>query len=188
MDKQFWISIKENNFAIPGEHAVQPLTEELFSCIGSTDPELRDTIGLEAFYNWLTLGLYNARDLRGFILRLVANLEKGIGELESDSVFLRSFSALWLVNIVSFNNEKQILEKEDIQPVLAAALDYFLAERDLRGKIPVKGWAHAIAHAADLLCALAVNLHTGAEDHLKILDCIAVKLRSDQTPQLQSKN
>ena len=178
MDKQFWISIKENKFALPEEHSVLTLTDELFSYIGSTDPELRDTIGLEVFYNWLTQGLYSLDDLRGFTIRLVANLENGIGELESVSVFQRSFSALWLANIISYDNETQVLEKEDIQPIFDAALAYFAAERDLRGNVPIKGWVHAIAHAADLLCALAISLHTDADDHMKILECIASKLRT----------
>ncbi len=178
MDKQFWISIKENNFVFPEDHSIHSLTEELFTFIASTDPDLRDTIGLEAFYNWLTKGLFSVADLRGFITRLVTNLENGIGQLESDTVFQRSFSALWLANIISYDNKTQVLEKEDIHSVLVAALAYFAAERDLRGKVPIKGWAHAIAHAADLLCALAISPHTDAEDHMKILDCVAHKLRT----------
>ena len=105
MDKRFWVSIRENNFEIPTGHSVRTLTEELISYIGSTDPELRDTIGLEAFYNWLKLGLYSADDLHGYITRLVSSLQKGIGEAEDDSVFLRSFSALWLSLIVQKDNE-----------------------------------------------------------------------------------
>ena len=64
MDKQFWISITENNFAFPEGHSILPLTDELLSYIGSTDPELRDTIGLEVFYHWLKQGLYPADHLR----------------------------------------------------------------------------------------------------------------------------
>lgn len=91
MDKQFWLSIKENDFAFPEEHSILFLTEELFTLLASTDPELCDTIGLEAFYHWLTQGRYSADDLRVFILRLLANLKNGIGETGRDSVFLRSF-------------------------------------------------------------------------------------------------
>jgi len=177
MEKQFWLSIKENNFEFPVGHSVSHLTEELFSFIGSTDSELRDTIGLEVFYNWLTLGLFSVDDLSGFITRLIANLQKGIGETESDFVFLRSFSALWLTLIVNYDNETPVLEEEDITPILEAALAYFVAENDLRGYVAMKGWAHAIAHASDLLGALANSLHTDANDHINILNCIASKLK-----------
>jgi len=177
MDKQFWLSIKENDFAFPVGHSVLPLTDELFSYIGSTDSELRDTIGLEVFYNWLKQGLYSADYLRGFITRLIPNLQKGIGETEGDSVFLRSFSALWLALIVEKDNEILAMEREDITPILEAALVYFAAESDLRGYVPIKGYAHAIAHASDLFGALVNSLHTNANDHIKILNCIASKLR-----------
>ena len=178
MDKQFWISIKENNFAVPEGYSLLLLTEDLITFIASTDPDLRDTIGLEAFYNWLSRGMYTSDDLRGFNIRLVANLEADIGEIDGDSVFLRSFSALWLANIIAYDNRTNSLDYEDIQSVLAAALAYFATEQDLRGNVPGKGYAHAIAHAADLLSALATSQHTSAEHHWEILQCIASKLRT----------
>jgi hypothetical protein len=176
MEKQFWASIKENKFAIPVGHSVLDLTNELFSLIGSTDPELRDSIGLEVFYNWLKQGLYRADDLSGFIVRLCSNLQTGIGEPEGDSIFLRSFSALWLSLIVANDHETPLLQKEDIAAILEAALAFFAAENDLRGYVEIKGWAHAIAHASDLFGALVNSNHTGANDHLAILNCIASKL------------
>jgi hypothetical protein len=177
MDKQFWLSIKENDFAFPVGHSVLPLTDELFSYIGSTDSELRDTIGLEAFFNWVKQGLYSADYLRGLIGRLIPNLQKGIGETEGDAVFLRSFSALWLAAIVEKDNENPEMEREEFTPILEAALAYLSAESDLRGYVPIKGYAHAIAHASDLLGVLVNSLHTNADDHIRILNCIASKLR-----------
>ena len=100
MDKPFWIAIKEHDFELPAGHSLQALTEELFDYLGSTDPELRDTIGLEAFYHWLDQGLYTPAEVRALIPRLSANLNQGVGETGSDSVFRRSFSALWLALIV----------------------------------------------------------------------------------------
>ena len=177
MDKEFWLSIKENNFEFPAEHSISSLTEELITYIGSTDPELRDTIGLEAFYNWLIQGRYGADDLRDMITRLTANLNENIGEQEGDSAFLRSFSALWLANILTYDTDKNILEKEDILPIIEPALAYFAAERDQRGFVPRKGWVHAAAHGADLLSSLANSSHTDAAHHIKILNCIADKLK-----------
>lgn len=177
MEKTFWVSIKENKFVFPDGYSIDSLTEELIAYIGSTDPELRDSIGLEAFYHWLKQGLYSADDLRGFITRLLTNLQQNIGSTDSNTVFLRSFSALWLANIVSHDNEIKVFEQDDIHQILDAALAYFEGEHDCRGYVPVKGWVHAIAHSADLLNALVISLHTNAHHHLKILDCIAHKLR-----------
>jgi hypothetical protein len=177
MDKQFWLSITKNDFAFPAGYAILPLTEELFTSLASTDPELRDTIGLEVFYHWLDQGLYHVEDVRGFIPRLVGNWQNGLGETESDAVFQRSFSSLWLALIVENDTKKLELKGEDLAPILETLLAYFAAERDLRGFVPVKGWAHAIAHAADLFAALAGSPHTSVDEHLKIINCIAVKLR-----------
>jgi hypothetical protein len=176
MDKAFWLSVKKNDFALPAGHAVLPLTEELFSFLGSPDPELRDGIGFYAFNAWLGRELYSLDDKRSLIPRLIANWQMGLGETESDSVFLRSFSSLWLGLIIEYDNARPALQGEDIAPILEALLAYFPAERDLRGFDPVKGWAHAIAHAADLFAALACSPHTSADDRLRILNAIAARL------------
>lgn len=178
MEKPFWVSLRDNQFVLPAGHTVLSLREELFATIGSTDSELRDTIGLEAFYHWLKAGLYGAEEIRWFIPRLTANLQEGIGKEEDDSVFRRSFSALWLANIVQDDNETHRLGKEDVDGILTAALAYFPAENDLRGYVPVKGYAHAIAHAADLFGALGQSQFTGAQDHADLLECVAGKLRA----------
>ena len=176
MNKDFWYSIKKNKYALPNGYEVMPLTEELYSYLASTDPELRDVIGFFVFKNWLRQGLYSADDLRSFISRLLANLQKGI-EGENDCVYLRSFSALWLAVIVDYDIKKQLLKREEIVEIKEAATAYFASERDLRGYDPVKGWAHAIDHAANLLSALACSQHTNAEDHIRMLDGITAKLR-----------
>lgn len=177
MDKQFWFSITKNDFTLPAGYSVLPLTEELLTFLASTDSELRDTIGLEVFYHWLDRGLYRVEDVRGLIPRLIGNWHTGLGETEGDWVFQRSFSSLWLALIVGNDTKKPALQGGDLAPILEALPAYFAAERDLRGLVPVKGWAHAVAHAADLFAALAGSSHTSVNEHLKIMDCIAVKLR-----------
>jgi len=178
MDKPFWYAIKNNHYAFPTDHNLLQLTEELYSYIGSIDPELRDIIGFFVFKNWVRQGLYGMVDLRNFIPRLIKNLRKGLGEKESDLVFLRSFSALWLAIIVDFDTKHPSLRTDEMNPIREAALTYMEGERDLRGYDPIKGWAHAIDHAANLLAALAENPHSDMEDHIQILDCIANKLKA----------
>ena len=43
-----------------------------------------------------------------------------------------------------------------------AIATWLLRERDLRGFVPGKGWAHAVAHGADALGALAALAAPGA--------------------------
>jgi hypothetical protein len=176
MDKQFWFSIRENDYAIPAGYSVLPLTEELFSYLGATDQVLR-THAEQAFYRWIEQDLYSLQDVRGLIPRLLANLQTGLGKTEDDTVFLRSYSLLWLMTIIPHYDKKSALKKEEIATVLEAVLAHFAAERDFRCLVPVKGCADTIAHSADLLGILATSSHADANDHAKILDCIADKLK-----------
>ena len=176
MDKPFWRTIKENKYVIPPGHTPTSLTAELFDYLGSTDPELRDEIGYEAFANFLERGYYNEEEIAIYIANLLANLEIGIGENETDSVFLRSFSALFLAEIVHNDNKIPRLKKAITKTILEKALWYLAAERDLRGFVPEKGWAHALAHTADLLLVLGKNLNTGELQHQRILKGIREKL------------
>jgi hypothetical protein len=178
MDKQFWVSVIRNEYAVPAGYTILPLTDELFSFIRSTDPELRDSIGLEVFFHWLDRGLYSPEDIRKFIPRLLANLQAGLGEKESDTVYQRSFSCLWLALVIQNDNQKPALERDELLPILEALRTYFSAEQDYRGFDRSKGFAHAIAHAADLFSALASSPCVGASEHLKILECIAAKLKA----------
>ena len=178
MEKPFWISVIKNDYAVPAGFTPLALTEELFSFISSTDPELRDSIGLEVFYNWLERGLYRPEDLRGFIPRLLANLQEGLGEKEGDLVFQRAFSSLWLALILQHDNQKPDLSGEELVAILEALRAYFAAEQDYRGFERGKGFAHSMAHAADLFAALATSPRLGESEHLQILEAIAAKLKA----------
>lgn len=176
MDKAFWRSLVQKKYAIPEGHSPQALTLELFSYLGNTDPELRDDIGYMVYANWLKRGLYSQADIESHIIELLANLNKGIGETETDSIFLRSFSVLALAEIIYNDNKAPRLEKAHTDEVLEKGLQYMKTEKDPRGHIPVKGWAHALAHTADLLLVLAKNEHTDSNQHRRILDGISAKL------------
>jgi hypothetical protein len=176
MDKDLWVSIAKNDYKIPEGHTLEDLTNILFSYLGSTDPELRDEIAYIVYANWLKRGMYSSETLKSHIEILLSNLDKGIGETASDTVFLRTFSILFLAEIVHNDNKNPILEREHIEAILAKGLWYLEAEKDPRGYIPVKGWAHALAHTADLLLVLSRNRSTNAEDLWNVLTAISNKI------------
>jgi hypothetical protein len=176
MDKEFWISLSRNDFQIPEGYTQSNLTEILFSYLASTDPDLRDEIAYTVYANWLKREMYSQEEVTSHTERLLSNLEKGIGETESDTVFLRAFSILLLAEIVHNDNKKPILEKDQIESILEKALWYLDAEKDPRGYIPVKGWAHALAHTADLLLVLARNRSIDAADLSRMLSAISSKM------------
>lgn len=178
MDKQFWYSIKENKFAFPEGHDLVALTDELFSYIPSLDPELRDEIGYEVFANWIETEPYAAEQLRSYLARLLENLQIGLGERESDSVFGRAFSILFLAEVIHRDNEQPYLEAREVTKALDRILAYLAAENDPRGYVSVKGWAHALAHTSDALMVFARSPHLDSKGLEHILTAISEKMRS----------
>ena len=176
MDKEFWASIAKNDYKIPDGHTREELTKTLFGYLSSTDPDQRDDIAYIVYANWLKQDRYTKDEIQSHIHELLANLETGIGETDSDSVFLRAFSVLLLAEIVHNDNKKSLSEKEQIQEILEKGLWYLDAEKDPRGFVPVKGWAHALAHTADLMMVLGKNRHLGKNDLVRILKGIANKI------------
>lgn len=176
MDKDFWVSIAKNDYAIPEGHTLENLTDILFSYLSSVDPELRDDIAYFVYANWLKQERYSSEMIRSHVDKLLANLEKGIGETSSDTVFIRAFSVLLLAEIVHNDNKKPLLDKPQVTEILEKAIWYIGAEKDPRGFIPVKGWAHALAHTADLVLVLARNRHIDAADLWSLLATISTKI------------
>ncbi|NHJ05227.1 MAG: DUF2785 domain-containing protein [Candidatus Heimdallarchaeota archaeon] len=178
------LSIVENEFAVPKGADYHKLLPELEKNLGSTDSKIREN-SMEILWNWETKGILTERELIELGKRMATNLSYGLGELDTDSVFLRSFSALILRGVIhtdklikegKLEEHKPFLKEELLKEWLEKSLDYFTNEQDLRGYLPVKEWAHSLAHCGDLLWGLALNPLITKEDHLKILEAIATKL------------
>lgn len=182
MDKTFWQQIVENDCAVPAGQTAAELTPQLLEILGSTDPELRDDVAYIVFARWIVRDEhYSPDDLRGLITILTDNLSWKIGEQDTESVLLRSFSALVLSLIAYYDVLKQFLDDDEVSALLDAAMEYLLAEEDLRGYVEGAGWIHATAHTADLLKFLARNPKTTGNDHRQILGAIFDKLSAPVT-------
>ncbi len=167
MDTGFWQSIVDADFALPRDCSAADLTPQLISFLSSTDPLLRDDFGFSILATWLDRGGYYSPDqLRQLGAAMIRNLSIGLGETETDTVFGRTFSTLILGKVVDADNCQPFLSADEVHAWLDQALAYVRSERDVRGFVPVKGWAHAVAHMADLLMYLARNRHVG-ERHLE---------------------
>src|SRR5262249_36517924 len=114
--------------------------------------------------------------LRPLIARLRANLTRGIGERDTDSVFGRSFSALMLSVVVARDNADPFLDASSWHEIETAALVYLAAEQDLRGYDADKAWAHPAAPTADLLKFLGRSRYLDTAGQRQFLDAIAGKL------------
>jgi hypothetical protein len=155
-DKPFWRVIAAANYAPPAGAEVAPLARELAGTASSIDPELRDELGFEISARWIRRpGILTDEQVRELMSLHLANLHKGLGQTESDSVFLRSFSALHLAQIAARDVKRPFLTEAERKQLVQDSCRVLREERDRRGWVEGKGWAHPIAHNADLLAQLA---------------------------------
>ncbi len=176
MDKAFWQNIMNNDYAILPECSVATLTPVLLSYLGSLDPEIREQLAYRILDTWIHRECYSHTELWNMARQLLHHLTTGLGEQNSDMVFLRSFSLLILTEIVYYDLTHSILEETEVRQMLEQVLVYFSAEKDLRGYDSEKGWIHAIAHTADLLWVLAQQRFLIASDLERILNAIMQKI------------
>ncbi|HKV12943.1 MAG TPA: DUF2785 domain-containing protein [Thermoanaerobaculia bacterium] len=176
-DKAYWRAIVDKDYAVPPGAVPADLVIELARYTGSPDPELRDDFGYMIPTTWIERDQHlSPQILRELLKQWKKNLRTGLGETGTDTVLLRSFSALHLATLVRVDNEHPYLTATDVQSLLDEALAYLAAEKDLRGFEPGKGWIHATAHTADLLAALAASPHLRKTDSKRILDALTARL------------
>lgn len=128
------------------------LLQQMLTHIGSTDVELRDRLIYRTFITLLSDNLLTSRQLQFLFDTAISDefLYSLIGEENTNSVFTRSFSALLVAGILAKDAELLILEDEGLDVFFKKIGRYLLLEKDTRGQVEEKGWAHSIAHGADL--------------------------------------
>jgi hypothetical protein len=154
--EQLKIVLKELDFKKPEtikskDH--NQLIIHMVNHIGSTDPELRDKLIYTSFYYLTKNGYLNHQQMDYLIETCLDqdHLFLGIGSTNDDSVFTRAFSSLVIALILDRDREERFLFKETVLKAIESSLLYLQTEEDTRGYVDEKGWAHSIAHGADLL-------------------------------------
>jgi len=182
-DKDFLRSIAGNDYTIPGALNSFAFARALLSNFASTDGELRDELSYMIFAN----GIIARQKLTPEELEklLITALDNGhlfyrIGEFDTDSVFMRSFSNLVIAALLYSDAQKPTFSAQIIQRTKKALLEYALSEKDWRGYVEEKGWAHAMAHLADALDECAQNRTMGAQDRKEILTLISELAKSPE--------
>lgn len=147
----------------PADASLPDLTVELTEMLGSPDPRIRDELALEMLGTWISSGVYDHL-LTGLGDGIATGLLRGLGEEGTDSVFRRSFSALILAECVERDTEHGLVPPGKVLDWADRLVTWFPAERDLRGFVEGKGWAHAVAHGADAIGVLGSSPHLGAPE------------------------
>src|SRR5215472_6301077 len=132
--REFWRAIAKNHYAIPAGQQAFPLAQELSGYLGSPDPELRDDLAYSMLAVWIIRQKkFSPEELTTLLVEWLANLQAGIGETGTDSIFKRSFSALCLSSLAERELKDPFLGEGHYRALLDAALTYLAGERDLRG-------------------------------------------------------
>src|SRR5262249_37884909 len=151
-DKAFWRAIAADKFHPPAGGSLPQLANELSDALASPDSEWRDDIAYSTLTSWIyEQHLLDTATLDSLVNRWTEDPKYHVGTAGTDDVFRRSFSALMLSVVVATDNAKPFLTDERVHGLLDAALAYLAAEKDVRGYVEGKGWAHSAAHTSDLL-------------------------------------
>ncbi len=175
MSTGYWDQVQAADFEVPADRPLDDLTAELTTMLGSTRPEVRDGTAYPALATWIDRGVYDDL-LTGLGDGMVAGLGVGLGEAGTDSVFRRSFSALIVAECLERDNAQHLVPASKVLDWGDRLAVWFLSEKDTRGFVAGKGWAHAIAHGADAIGALAGSPHMSAAEHEALLDVLAERL------------
>jgi len=167
-ERAYFKAIAASDYAVPPGQRAGDLALELLDYLGEPDPELRDDLAYGIIARWVLAGHFAPDDYRAMIKRLTPNLTTRLGETNTDSVILRSFSALLLSVMFYADAHTPYMGAGEYRELVDKAVGYLLAEKDLRGYVPGLGWLHSCAHTADILKFAARNRHADAAtlDHM----------------------
>lgn len=172
MSGTYWRQVIDDGLQVPTDRPLDDLTAELTSMLGSPDADLRDGIAYPTLATWVERGVYDDL-LTGLGDGMAAGLTVGLGEEGTDTVFRRSFSVLVLAGAIARDTAAELVPATTVLRWGDQVVGWYLRERDLRGWVGGKGWAHAGAHGADAVAALAGSRHLGVHELTVLLDVLA---------------
>jgi len=148
--------------------------KEMLREIGNLDSYLRDNLIYGSFGKLIFSDQLTSQEIEALLEVVIGEgyLCYRLGESGKDSVLTRSFSALVIAAIIEYDIEKKVVKSELVQHTVQNVIHYMMEEKDTRGFIEEKGWAHAIAHGADALDALAKHPFLKKEDIGRILHVV----------------
>lgn len=171
--------IKTDQFKIKEDYDVDEILLSMVEHLGDTDPELRDLLIYPTFFNWVIKDhiLMNSYKQIFDILLEEKHLLYRIEERNSDSVFKRTFTSLFFAVLIYKHREKNYLNKKELDTLIEQVIEYTEKEKDYRGYVESKGWAHSVAHVADLIDELALCEETEEEQYKKLLNSVKKMIR-----------
>jgi len=175
MSSAFWEQVVAGGLKVPQGRPLAEMTAELTRMLGDPDPAVRDGVAYPTLATWIGDGVYDDL-LTGLGDGMCDGLDVGLGDSGTDSVFRRSFSALVVTECIERDSAAGLVATDTVLRWGDRIAGWLVRERDLRGFVPGKGWAHAVAHGADAIGALARSPRFGRLELTVLLDVVADRL------------
>jgi len=147
--------LKQVGWKVADEGPRQALAIALLDCLASPDPELRDGIAIDAISTWARGRALTPATLQTIRTTLVPRLAPGAAD---EAGYSKPFAALALAEVARADRVQPYLSDVERGELVNAATAYLASVRDYRGFDQVEGWRHGVAHGADLLLQLSLNL------------------------------
>lgn len=144
--------IKESKFEFDESIDKSQIATALIKNIGNHDSFVRDGLIYPTLASLLYYDHLPKEELVEITKTLIGErcMKYDIPNYYELSVLTRSFSLLALVIIIYRQRNDKILSDELFRKVYTEFMDYFRNEEDYRGYIEGIGWAHSVAHSADV--------------------------------------
>ncbi len=174
-DKAYLHAIADNHYQLPEDIDRFAFLQALLQNFNTTEAELRDELTYmilaHAIIDQETADRLSAEQREALLLTCIndAHLFYAIGEFATDSVFMRSFSLLLISALLYADAKFQQISQDATLTTRTVLLRYAREERDWRGYIKGKGWAHSVAHLSDALDEIAQNRYMKQADREAVM-------------------
>lgn len=152
----------------------------LLNQLGHTDAKIRDLLVYRIFTVAFKQNVLSNKQIRE-ILNYIKEHKLLYFEIDKngDGVFTRSFTSLLLALILySKRLDREFFESGELRFLMNEMVLYYNKEKDYRGFVDGKGWAHSLAHGADVFDELVQYHDLSLEDLNIIVDCLLQKVVS----------
>lgn len=158
------------------------LLDELLLHIGSTDSELRDGLIYPQLATYIASESFTIEDTNRIFDFILSGhgLMYRMGTSDTTAVLTRSFSALALAELLVMDKTRHLLTQSQLDRLSTYLQTYLEQEKDVRGFIDGMGWAHSMAHIADVYAVWFTHPASRPEEELGAIDAMIRQLtRSD---------
>jgi len=166
--------LKQVEWKVADDNARQALALALLDCLASPDPELRDGVAFDAIAHWARAKALTPATLQSIRTTLLPRL---LADADANGL-VQPFAALTLAEVARADRVQPFLLDAERAELVRAATTYLTTLADYRGFDASEGWRHGVAHGADLLLQLSLNL---ALDRAQ-LDAILAAVASQVMP------